>query len=82
MNDELKMQPSWRVTQAVTSNGFGARSGDPDSMEDLVGLTLYCEKLDEPGVFVFSPDEAEAVANAMLEAVQYARDAQEGRPEG
>lgn len=77
VGDEQNIQ-GWRVIRVVTSRGFGKRAGDDAApLEDVIGLTLYCEDLDGSGDFIFGVDEAEATANALLDSVRHAREGDE-----
>jgi hypothetical protein len=67
--EELNVQP-WRVRRVQTSRGFGAPMGSNQAPEALVGLHLHCEGLDRPGHFVLSPQEAEALAEALLDSAR------------
>ena len=59
---------AWKVQRIQTSRGLGSRSAE-EPVEDLIGLTMWCEDLDQPGRFVFTPDEAEKTALAILDSV-------------
>lgn len=74
VGDERNIQ-GWRVTRIVTSRGFAKLMGDDAApLEDVVGLTLYCEDLVGTGDFVFRVDDAEATAHALLDSVRHARE--------
>lgn len=75
VGDERNIQ-GWRVIRVVTGRGFAKRTGDDDApLEEVVGLTLYCEDLKGTGDFIFRVDDAEATANALLDSVRAAREA-------
>lgn len=74
IGDEQNIQ-GWRVIRVVTGRGFAKRMGDDAApLEDVIGLTLYCEDLKGTGDFIFSIDEAEATAHALLDSVRNARE--------
>lgn len=62
----------WLVVRAQTSRGFGRREGSDDQARDFVGLSLWCADLEKPGEFLFSAENAEQVALALLDSARKA----------
>lgn len=66
----------WRVVGAGTGIVVGMADAD-DRLSTMVSLVLHLEDLNDPGRFVFKPENAITLAEHLLEA---ARAAQEATP--